>query len=52
MGYLIGHAHDLMRTDILGVRLLVCARLGLGADFIVRTPERRALAWRPSLVEH
>jgi sulfonate transport system permease protein len=51
LGYLINNARDFMRTDILVVCLLVYAILGLGADFIVRTLERHALAWRPSLVE-
>jgi sulfonate transport system permease protein len=51
LGYLINNARDFMRTDILVVCLLVYAALGLGADFVVRTLERRALAWRPSLVE-
>jgi sulfonate transport system permease protein len=51
LGYLINNARDFMRTDILVVCLLVYALLGLGADFIVRTLERRVLAWRPSLVE-
>ena len=51
LGYLINNARDFMRTDILVVCLLVYALLGLGADSIVRTLERHALAWRPSLVE-
>jgi len=51
LGYLINNARDFMRTDILVVCLLVYALLGLAADFIVRTIERRALAWRPALVE-
>ncbi len=51
LGYLINNARDFMRTDILVVCLLVYAALGLGADFLVRTLERRALAWRPSLVK-
>jgi sulfonate transport system permease protein len=51
LGYLINNARDFMRTDILVVCLLVYAFLGLTADFIVRTLERHALAWRPSLVE-
>ena len=51
LGYLINNARDFMRTDILVVCLLVYARLGLTADFLVRTLERHALAWRPSLVE-
>ncbi|MBV9511803.1 MAG: ABC transporter permease [Caulobacteraceae bacterium] len=51
LGYLINNARDFMRTDILVVCLLVYAALGLTADFIVRSLERRALAWRPFLVE-
>jgi sulfonate transport system permease protein len=51
LGYLINNARDFMRTDILVVCLLVYALIGLTADFIVRTLERHALAWRPSLVE-
>ena len=51
LGYLINNARDFMRTDILVVCLLVYAMLGLTADFIVRTLERRALVWRPNLVE-
>ncbi|PZQ36437.1 MAG: ABC transporter permease, partial [Phenylobacterium zucineum] len=31
--------------------LVVYALLGLGADTLVRTLERKTLAWRPSLVE-
>jgi sulfonate transport system permease protein len=50
LGYLINNARDFSRTDILVVCLLVYALLGLGADYIVRNLERRALAWRPSLV--
>jgi sulfonate transport system permease protein len=51
LGYLINNARDFMRTDILVVCLMVYALLGLGADFIVRNLERRALAWRPTLVK-
>jgi sulfonate transport system permease protein len=40
-----------MRTDVIVVCLMVYAGLGLGADLIVRAIERRALAWRPNLVE-
>jgi sulfonate transport system permease protein len=32
--------------------LLVYALLGLGADALVRLAERRAVAWRPSLVRN
>ena len=51
LGFLIDNARDFMRTDIIVVCLMVYAILGLGADQIVRAIERRALAWRPSLVE-
>jgi len=51
LGHLINNARDFMRTDIIVVCLLVYALLGLAADALVRTLERKALAWRPSLVE-
>lgn len=50
LGYLINNARDFLRTDIIVVCLMVYAVLGLGADWLVRAIERRALAWRPSLV--
>jgi len=50
LGYLINNARDFMRTDIIVVCLIVYAVLGLGADWLVRIIERRALAWRPSLL--
>jgi sulfonate transport system permease protein len=52
IGYLINDARDFLRTDIIVVGLAVYALLGLGADGIVRAIERRALAWRPSLVRN
>jgi sulfonate transport system permease protein len=51
LGYLINNARDFMRTDIIVVCLMVYAILGLGADWLVRAVENRALAWRPSIVE-
>jgi sulfonate transport system permease protein len=51
LGYLINNARDFMRTDIIVVCLMVYAALGLAADGIVRLIERRALAWRPTLLE-
>ncbi len=51
LGYLINNARDFMRTDIIVVCLMVYAILGLGADWLVRILENRALAWRPSIVE-
>ncbi len=51
LGYLINNARDFVRTDIIVVCLMVYALLGLGADFLVRTLEKRALVWRPSFLE-
>jgi len=51
LGYLINNARDFMRTDIIVVCLMVYALLGLGADWLVRAVEKRALVWRPSIVE-
>lgn len=50
LGYLVNNARDFMRTDIIVVCLMVYAVLGLGADWLVRSIERRALVWRPSIV--
>ncbi len=50
IGYMISDARDFLRTDIIVVGLLVYALLGLLADGLVRALERRALAWRPSLL--
>ncbi|PTQ07508.1 ABC transporter permease [Sphingomonas oleivorans] len=51
LGYLVNNARDFMRTDIIVLCLMVYALLGLAADYLVRLLERRALAWRPNLVE-
>ena len=50
LGYLINNARDFMRTDIIVVCLMVYAVLGLGADWLVRLIEQRALVWRPSMI--
>jgi sulfonate transport system permease protein len=50
IGYLIMDARDFLRTDVIVVGLLVYAFLGLFTDALVRLIERRALAWRPSIV--
>ena len=50
IGYMMMDAREFLRTDIILVGLLVYALLGLGADQLVRTFERRALVWRPLLV--
>src|SRR5262249_8514071 len=51
LGHLINDARDFMRTDVIVVCLVVYALLGLAGDQVVRTVERRALAWRPSFVK-
>ncbi len=51
LGFLINNARDFMRTDIIVVCLMVYALLGLAADAGIRAIERRALAWRPNLLE-
>ncbi len=51
IGHLINDAREFMRTDIIVVCLLVYALLGLGGDVLMRTIERRVLAWRPSVME-
>ncbi len=50
IGFLINDARDFLRTDVIVVGLLVYALLGLLTDGLVRTAERRMLAWRPVLV--
>jgi len=50
IGFMINDARDFLRTDIIVVGLLVYALLGLGSDALIRGFERRAFAWRPSLM--
>lgn len=50
IGYLIMDARDFLRTDVIVVGLLIYAVLGLATDTLVRLVERRALAWRPSVL--
>lgn len=51
IGYLINNARDFMQTDVIVVCLMVYAGLGLASDYLVRTLERRLLAWRPTFLE-
>ncbi len=51
LGFLINNARDFMRTDIIVVCLMVYAILGLAGDLLVRSIEKKALEWRPSLME-
>ncbi|RAI57107.1 ABC transporter permease subunit [Roseicella frigidaeris] len=50
IGYLVMDAREFLRTDIILVGLAIYALLGLGADQLVRMIERKALAWRPSVL--
>jgi sulfonate transport system permease protein len=50
IGYMMMNAREFLRTDIIMVGLLVYALLGLAADQLVRTIERAALVWRPSVI--
>jgi sulfonate transport system permease protein len=50
IGYLINNARDFLQTDVIFDGLLVYALLGLGTDQLVRTLERRLLAWRPATI--
>lgn len=48
LGYLITHAREVYRVDIIILCLVIYAFLGLGADVIVRLLERVLLRWRQS----
>jgi sulfonate transport system permease protein len=50
LGYLISNAREFLRTDVVVVGLAVYSLLGLGTDALVRFVERRALAWRRSIL--
>jgi sulfonate transport system permease protein len=50
IGYMMMNAREFLRTDIIMVGLLVYAFLGLAADQLVRSVERAALVWRPSVI--
>jgi sulfonate transport system permease protein len=48
IGYLMIHAQEFFRTDIIVVGLAVYAVLGLASDALIRFLERKALRWRTS----
>lgn len=50
LGYMINNARDFLQTDVVVVGLVVYAVLGLLTDWLVRTVEKRALAWRVGTV--
>lgn len=51
LGYMITDAREFLRTDIIVVGLAVYSLLGLLTDAVVRFTERRALAWRRTLLD-
>src|SRR4051794_16288178 len=48
IGFLMIHAQEFFRTDIIVVGLAVYAALGLASDALIRFIERRTLQWRNS----
>jgi sulfonate transport system permease protein len=50
LGFIISQATQFLRNDVIMVALLVYAVLGLITDALVRLLERRALAWRRTLL--
>ncbi len=48
VGYLMIHAQEFFRTDIIVVGLAVYAALGLASDALIRFVEGRTLQWRAS----
>jgi sulfonate transport system permease protein len=51
LGFMITTAQQFLQNNIIMVCLIVYAILGLSADAIVRTLERKALAWRREFVQ-
>lgn len=50
LGFMISQATQFLRNDVILVALVVYAALGLITDALVRLLERRALAWRRTLL--
>jgi sulfonate transport system permease protein len=51
LGFMITTAQQFLENNIIMVCLIVYAILGLIAEALVRTAERRVLAWRPEFVQ-
>ena len=49
IGYLMYQARNYGMTDVIIVGLVVYAILGFGSDLLVRSAERKALAWRKTI---
>jgi sulfonate transport system permease protein len=52
IGFIISQATQFLRNDVILVALAVYAALGLVTDALVRLLERKALAWRRTLLSH
>ena len=52
LGYIINQGQAFLNNSVIFVALLVYCVLGLLTDALVRLMERRALAWRPGLLDH
>jgi sulfonate transport system permease protein len=52
LGFIISQATQFLRNDVIMVALIVYAVLGLLTDALVRLLERKALAWRRTLLSH
>lgn len=50
LGALINRARDFMQTDVIVVCVMVYAMLGLAGDALVRRIEKKALSWRPTIL--
>ena len=50
LGFMINQATQFLQNDVIFVALIVYTVLGLITDALVRSLERRALAWRPALL--
>jgi sulfonate transport system permease protein len=51
LGFMITTAQQFLENNIIMVCLIVYAILGLIAEAVVRTVERRVLAWRPEFAQ-
>jgi len=52
LGFMISQATQFLRNDVIFVALIVYAALGLITDALVRLLERKALAWRRTLLSN
>lgn len=48
LGFLAMDAREFLRTDVIVLTIVIYALIGVAADLIARTLERRLLAWHPN----